>query len=420
MSQAASLEAIQRRRRIVLIGSVAILFVSSGGMYLIVVALKEVALEFGWPRAVPSLAFSLQFVGSGFGGIIMGHVLDRLGFGAPAVIGAVMVGTGAMLVSTIDSAWQLHVIYGVMFGLAGQGSLSAPALANIARWYDRRRGTAVGVVASGQALAGIVWPPVFGNVMEAVGWRAMFLWFGVFALVVMLPVCWLVRYKPPAALPADGGSEPRAAAGRARSRARRRAAPLSPRAVQLILCTAIIGCCTAMALPLGHLVAYVTDLGHPITSGVQVLAVALLAAFLCRLMVLGPLADRLGGLRALLVFSGLQAAMLAALTVVHDLTGLYVVAALYGLGYGGVFPSYAVAVRDHLPIMEVGRRTGVVFLFGAAAMGFGSWMGGVLYDATGAYTLAFAIGVGFNLANLVIIALLIARLRAAPAPAAAG
>lgn len=124
------------------------LLVSGGGMYLIVVSLKEVAMEFGWPRAVPSFAFSLQFIGSGFGGIVMGYALDRHGFIVPALVGSVMVGMGGILGSYIDSAWQLYLIYGLMFGLSGQGSLAAPGLANIARWYDRRRGMAVGMVSS--------------------------------------------------------------------------------------------------------------------------------------------------------------------------------------------------------------------------------------------------------------------------------
>ncbi len=397
---------LANRRRWILLGSVAMLFISGGGMYLIVVALKEVATEFGWPRAVPSFAFSLQFIGSGFGGVLMGQVLDRYGFGVPAVIGSVMIGTGAMLVSGIDSAWQLYVIYAVMFGLSGQGSLAAPAMANIARWYDTGRGRAVGIVSSGQALAGIVWPPIFGLVMAAVGWREMFFWFGLFALCLMLPLSWFVRHKAPSFSVAQ---PQRSSATPARPRVEQ---PLTSFAIQTRLCCAIFGCCVAMALPLGHLVAFVTDRGHPIQNGVEVLSVMLLAAFISRAVLLGFISDRVGGLRALLIFSILQATTLAAFTVVYDLLSLYVLAVAFGLGYGGLFPVYSVAIRDHLPISEIGRRTGIIFLFGAVAMGFGSWMGGYLFDITGAYTLPFLIGAGFNLANLAIVSHLLFRLRA--------
>jgi MFS family permease len=103
--------------------------------------------------------------------------------------------------------------------------------------------------------------------------------------------------------------------------------------------------------------------------------------------------------------------MLAMFTMVESLWALYAVAVLCGLGYGGLFPIYAVATREHLPIHEVGKRTGIVFLFGAVAMGFGSWMGGYLFDLTGSYTLPFLIGAAINATNLVVVALLILRIR---------
>ncbi len=386
------------------------LVVSGGGMFMIVVALKEIAMEFGWPRAVPSFAFSLQFIGSGFGGIVMGYVLDRLGFGVPALIGAIMVGTGAILVSNIDAAWQLYAIYGFMFGLSGQGSLAAPAMANIARWYEKRRGMAVGITASGLSIAGIIWPPVFGYVMGTIGWRDMYFWFGIFALCVMLPLCLVVRHRPPLFVPPDP------AGGRARGDTQSTVRhseppPLSNMAIQSSLCCAILGCCVAMALPLGHIVALVTDLGYPVMNAVEVLSTVLLASFVSRAVCLGFLSDRIGGLRALGIFSIVQASSLAALVMVQELWAFYAVAALFGLGYGGIFPVYALVVRDHLPITEAGRRTGVIFLFGAVAMGIGSWMGGYLFDLTGSYTLPFLIGVGCNVVNLAIVAVLIARLK---------
>lgn len=405
-----------RHRFVVLAASVLLILVSAGGMFLIVVALKDVAREFGWPRAVPSFAFSLQYIGSGFGGILMGYVLDRVGMGVPAVIGSVMAGTGAILVSGIDSAWQLYLIYAFMFGLAGQGSLSAPAMANIARWFDKRRGMAIGMVAGGQSLAGIVWPPIFGIALESIGWRQTFLWYGVFALIVMLPLSAFVRRKPPA--PVDGETKAPAAKADAVPAAPPRP-KLSPNAIQWTMCGAIIGCCVAMSLPLAHLVSHVTDQGHSITSAAEVFSVTLLAAFISRSLFVGLLADRYGGLMALFVFSAVQAVTLAMLTMVDSLWALYVVGALYGLGYGGIFPVYSVAIREYLPISQIGWRTGVVFLFGAVSMGFGSWMGGYLFDLTGSYTLPFLIGAGFNAANLVVVVMLMARLRRSAQLAAA-
>ena len=124
------------------------LLVGAGSTYIIVVGLKPIAQEFGWPRSVPSLAFSMQFVGSGLGGIFMGHLLDRIGMGKPAFIGALSIGVGALAASAVTEAWQLHLIYGVLIGFFGIGSLAAPLMANITKWYEHRRGMAVGIVSS--------------------------------------------------------------------------------------------------------------------------------------------------------------------------------------------------------------------------------------------------------------------------------
>jgi MFS family permease len=123
----------------------------------------------------------------------------------------------------------------------------------------------------------------------------------------------------------------------------------------------------------------------------------------------GLLADRFGGLTTLIVFSTIQASTLGLLVTVDQLWSIYLMAILFGVGYGGIFPVYTVIVREHIPMRQAGRRTGMVFLFGASAMGLGSWMGGYLYDLTGSYTTPFLIGVAFNIFNLVVIASLIAR-----------
>ena len=390
----------------VLAASVLTLLIGSGAMFLVVVALKPIAAEFSWPRAVPSLAFSLQFLGAGFGGFLMGRVLDRFGMGPPAMVAAITIPCGAMLLSQFEAAWQLYAIYGVLIGFLGTGALAAPAMANIARWYIRRRGMAVGLVAGGQALAGIMWPPIFVMVMEAHGWRTMALAYGAVAAVFLPVLALVLRRRPEIPRGAQGAAAP----AREARRLVGPGSPVSVRALQAALCAAIVGCCVAMGLPLGHLVSYVTDLGHPASNAAEVLSLMLMSAFVSRAVFVGLLADNIGGLRALFIFSGGQAAMLAAFTMVDGLAALYAVAILFGLGYGGIFPVYAVAIRELMPVTEAGRRTGLVFLFGALAMGFGSWIGGVLFDMTGTYVSAFLLGVAFNVANLVVLAVLIFRI----------
>src|SRR3546814_482791 len=254
-------DALDRNYRyVVLMASVAILMIGSGATFILVVVLKPIAQEFSWPRSVPSLAYSLQYFCGGLGGIAMGHWLDRFGMKMPTRMAAVMIGSGGLLASVISTQWELYLVYGVMMGFLGHGALFSPLMANVIGWFEQRRGSAVGIVASGQTLAGVVWPPIFHHFNETIGWRDTYFWFGVFALCTMLPLSLVFRRKPPRIIamtppqaagsgapgnspgvpdiPGDGRSLP--------------AAPLSPAMLQALLCAAIIGCCVAMSLPLAH------------------------------------------------------------------------------------------------------------------------------------------------------------------------
>jgi len=394
------------RRNTVLVASVLFMIIGTGSIYFLVVALKLISAEFGWPRAVPSIAYSLQYFGAGIGGIFMGYILDRAGLGIPALVGASMIGTGALLTSIVSNQWQLYLIYGVMMGFLGRSALFSPLTANITRWFDHNRSMAVGVVGSGQALAGAMWPPVFQHFFDAIGWRQTSFWYGVFALSTMLPLVLVLRQRPP---PLGTVARNPVAKASVRTGAAIARPALSSLKMQATLSIASIGCCVAMSLPLAHLVSYVSDIGYEPARGAEILSLMLACAALSSLFGVGFLGMRFGGLRALFVFSSAQALFLAALAFIDNLTSLYVAAALFGLGYGGILPCYPIIVRDYLPAPEVGRRTAIVILCAGGGMALGAWLGGAIFDVTGSYETAFLIGVGFNLANLAIIASLILR-----------
>ena len=392
-----------RRRTIVLIASLMFMLIGTGSIYFIVIALKPIAAEFNWPRAVPSIAYALQYAGAGIGGIFMGWCLDRRGMGIPAVVGASMIGLGGILTSYTSSPFELYLIYGGMLGFFGRSTLFAPLTANISRWFEHNRSFAVGVVGSGQGLAGMIWPQVFHHLIATVGWRQTALYYGLFALTTMLPLALILRQTPPA--PAARRADPR---NEIVPPAPKRA-HMSARAVQVTLSTAAIGCCVGMSLPLAHIVSHVSDLGYDPARGAETLSLMLACSALASFFGVGFLGGRFGGLRAIFVFSSGQALLLTALAFVESLPGLYIAAALFGLGYGGILPCYPVIVRELLPAAEAGRRTGLVLLCAGAGMALGSWLGGAVFDATGAYRTAFLIGVVFNLGNLAIIASLIVR-----------
>lgn len=394
-------------RFVVLFVSIFLILCANGSMFVLVVGLKQIALDFGWPRSVPSLAFSCLFLGTGVGSIVMGYWFDRSGAGPVTGLGMSMIGVGALLASMFEAQWQLYAIYGVMMGLLGQASVIGPLVVNVMRWFEHRRGFAVGLLAAGQGVAGTVWPPVFRYLNEATDWRTTYLWFGVFVLLTALPLTALLWRRLPSRPIHSEGREPTGATPR--SRAPRLG--MSHSKLQAALCLAMFSCCVPMSIPLGHLVAHASDLGHPTVRAAEMLAVALFAATLVRIVGGTLVVDRFGGLSALLVFSGIQAVALVFYALVDALLALYLVSVLFGAGYGGIAMCYPVIVREHLPAAESGRRLGLVLLFGAIGMAMGGGIGGYLFDLTGSYSPAFLVGAAFNVLNLGIVFTLVIRRR---------
>ena len=385
------------KRNSILVASALFILIGTGSVYFIAVALKEIAADFSWPRAVPSTAFALQYLGAGLGGIFMGWCFDRRGLEIPAFVGGAMIGTGAILTSFVSTQWQLFLIYGVMLGFFGRAALFAPLTANITQWFEHNKSFAVGVVGSGQGLAGMLWPPVFHYLIAAVGWRQTALIYGVLALATMVPLAFILRWSPPT----QKSLQPTTAALAGRR--------VSPFAIQASLSAASVGCCIAMSLPLAHIVSHVSDLGFDPARGAEVLSVMLGCSVIASLFGVSFLGRRYGGLKSLFIFSAGQATLLTALVFIDSLLGLYIAAALFGLGYGGILPCYPLIVRELLPRAESGRRTGLILLCAGMGMAIGSWLGGYIFDLTGSYQRAFFIGVAFNLANLAVILSLIVR-----------
>ena len=370
-----------------------------GGPYITVVALKPIAAEFDWPRSIPSFASSATYIGAGLGGIAMGWFADRIGVARIVLIGATMIGLGAIVASYSEGMGQLYFAHGVMFGLLGNATTFAPLMANITRWFDKRRGVAVAIVGSGQSIGGMVWPPILRYTVETYGWRATMFWWGVLAISLMVPLCYLLRHAPPAAPKRSGVHEPQKGD---------RVLGLPANLIQVLICLAIVGCCVAMAMPMTHIVAFCTDLGISAARGAEMLSLLLGSAFLSR-MYWGRLSDRIGGLKTILFGSLGQAAALSLYMFIDSMIPLYMLSVAFGLAFGGIVPAYSLVIRDMFPASEAGWRMGAVYLFGTTGMAMGAWLGGIVFDAVLRYQPAFLVGVLFNLLNIAIVGWLVWR-----------
>ena len=133
---------------VVVFASLAVHSISLGAPTILFVALKPIAADLDTVRAVPSLAYSLLMIGTGIGGIAMGRWMDRHGVMQPVLFGSVMICLGALLASYAEGKWSLYIATGLLIGLLGKAAMIAPLVANVTRWFDRRRGLAVAIITS--------------------------------------------------------------------------------------------------------------------------------------------------------------------------------------------------------------------------------------------------------------------------------
>jgi MFS family permease len=376
-----------------------LLSLSYGSPLLIVVGLKPIAATLGTPRQVVSLAAAMTWIGTGLGGILMGWLADRIGVRLTVAFGAVMIAAG-LAVSAIGTVWALYIGHGLFLGLLGNGAMFPPLLVYVSRWFEWRRGTALALIASGQYIAGMVWPSVFEHAMASYGWQATMIAYGLFAAVAIPPIAALFLHPAPAPHPHT----------EAEARARRRGTVLGlpPNLVLGLLSIAGFCCCVPMALPQSHLVAFCSDIGIPAAQGAAMLSVLQASAF-CSRQFWGWLADRVGGLVTLILGSACQALAIGAFLLTQNEAGLFAVSAAYGLGFSGIVPAYVLVVRELYPSSEASWRVPTVLFVSMGGMAFGSWFAGALYDHFGYYAPAFAVGVAFNLVNLTLIGFLLAR-----------
>jgi MFS family permease len=311
--------------------------------------------------------------------------------------GALMICAGLALASG-GKAWQLYVGHGLFVGLLGNGAINAPLYVYITRWFERRRGTALAFIASGQYVAGATWPFLFERAITAYGWQQTMLGFGVLVALLIVPIA-MLALRPAPATPdiksAQGASE-----------RPNRVLDLPPNAVFALLAVASFLCCVPMAMPSAHIIALCGDLGIKATTGALMLSLLLACAFMAR-QFWGWLSDRIGGLMTLLCGSLAQATAILAFVFTQDEAALFAVAAAFGLGFSGLIPAYILTARQLFPAREASWRMPALLLTGMSGMGAGSWLAGVIYDYAGFYAPAFATGFAFNLANLVIICSLV-------------
>jgi len=379
------------------------MLMGSSCMFAVAVVLPEVQAEFGVSRSEASLPYTLMMIGFGVGGVYMGRIVDRWGVTVSLLIGSAGILIGFVWAGMSESIWGFALAHGLFLGLLGTSATFAPLVADTSLWWNRRRGIAVAVCASGNYLAGAIWPHIAQWGVTTSGWRQTYIVMGIVCGIGMALFALFLRRRPPlnqVSVPANGRP----------STVSETPFGLTTNRAQTLLIIAGLACCVAMSMPQVHIVAYCVDLGFGPARGAEMLSLMLACGVVSRL-VSGVICDRIGGIKTLLLGSALQGIALLMFLPFDGLVSLYLISAMFGLFQGGIVPSYAIIIREHFPAAETGRRVGAVIMATMLGMALGGWMSGKIFDLTGSYQAAVMNGILWNLLNLSIATWLFLRVR---------
>lgn len=368
---------------------------------------RPMAESFGLSRADTNLGFILLLLGMAAWSPIVGRLMDRLPARAVMGAGAGAFGAGFLMMSVAPSPWVLGVaIFApVAFATVACGALAANTLTS--RWFLRRRGRAMGILAVATSAGGFAMPPLMATLLETFGWRQALAVHGVFAALCMLVlVLWLIRDRPESVgLQPDGEAAPTPGSGAAAGETPRRwslGELLANRNFWLIGvgCGLLFGADQAL---LSSIVPFGEDAGYSTQQASLMISFLTVSAIAGKLLI-GALADRVDKrwLFALVAFCHLI--FLAVLLVEPGYIGLLVACATVGLAVGGAYPLWMTLLADAFGSLSFGSVMGTMSLIVMPLSIFSVRFIGEVFDRSGSYDPAFWTFMVFAVASALLIA----------------
>jgi MFS family permease len=352
---------------------------------------KSLESEFQLSRAATSSIFSLYMILGSFFAILGGWALDRFGPKKVVFVMAVITGLSMLLTSQTTALWQVFFTYSFLMAM-GSGGMYVVSMSTVARWFDKKRGLALGIASSGVGTGTMLMSPYVGFLIAQFGWRYACLIAGLTIWAVSIPLSFLLKGSPSeiGALP-DGARAERLETDNNVKDIRvvglSLAQALKTRSLWIIMALwFLFG--ASLFLVLTHLVPYVTDMGYSPVEGASVLSFIGVANIFGRVS-MGAVSDR-GGRRLSAIFCAiLQAGAILWLIWAKDMWAFYLFGLAYGFGYGGMTPGMTAIISDSFGLGRIGTILGVLDVGFGTGSAIGPIAGGMIFDASGGYFIAF-------------------------------
>lgn len=396
---------------VVVVACFAITATLSGVSYCFGVFLKSLEIEFNLSRAVISSIFSTNMVFYGFFAVMGGGLLDRSGPRIVVLLMGLLTGVSLFLTSRTGVAWQLFLTYGVLLAM-GTGPGYTVVMGTTSRWFNRKRGLALGIVGSAAGFGTLVGSPVVGFLIQQVGWRTAYIVMGVFTCAVVIPASRLVRKDPAEIGEFPDGSK----SDRVEINKKVAGVESIPQIDGFSLREAsrtgdfwLFGSIWFLAsscyfLALTHIVPHATDMGISALRAAAILSLIGGGNVIGKL-VLGRISDTVGRKMTAVLCVLAGAGVMAGLSWSEHLVALYLCGFVWGFSFGGFDTAVVAMVGDIFGLRRIGVIMGTLCIpwgIGAAA---GSTLGGLIFDFTHTYFIAFLAGAIAMLALALLIAL---------------
>ena len=377
--------------RLILIFVMSVL--GTAGMWSVVIIMPNIQNEFQLDRAASTYPYVTTMFGYGFGNVIIGRMLDKVGFKKPIIFAlALLIISYILSTFAYDILWLSVIQFFLGFSAA---AFFGPMMADISKFFYKRKGLAVSLVASAQHLCGAIWPFLIKGFLLEGDWRNAHLFIALICSIFIPILFYFIGNKSP------NLKNVLSIKLETNNKNQNFKLPISNKKIQILLMLAGIFCCIAMSMPQVHIVPLCIDNGFGLGVGTEILSFMLFGAVASRVL-FGFLSDKIGPIQTLLIGSSLQAISLSMFLPFDSQLSLYIVAIFFGLSQGGIVPIYAVIISKFLPSEEVAERVGLLIFATVIGMSLGGWISGEIYDYTSSYSWAFLNGIFWNIINLII------------------
>ena len=379
------------------------------GFYAFSLFVTPLQQQLGWGRGDVMLGFTIFFLTTGFVAPQAGRLVDKYGARVVMSAGAAVAGIGFVVLFSMSALWHYYLGYAIVgLGMAGTGQI--PTSAVVSNWFEKRRGAAVGLMASGVGVGGLVLSPVVGAyLLPTLGWSKAFLVLAILCWVVIIPLAVLViRTRPEEKGLQAYGAAPRMAGGDAGRTVLKSGVTLKVAMATMTFWLIVVTYLLSHFAQVGAIqsqVPFLEDAGFPVAVSAGALgAVGLFSAF--SKFGFGWLCDRIQAKHALAFGLVLQTVSIVVLMNIDAgspawLAWLYAIT--MGLGIGSWLPTMSMLVSGYFGLKHYGSIFGAVTIPYSVGSAVGPLVAGRMYDSSGSYDQVFVLFLSLFMVSIVTI-----------------